>query len=131
VRGQARTKPGTTPPTAVRLAELQSLLQTMRANVHDVASECDRLMSRAGGATEVLSSISFALRMNNLKVSTSQLVVDVVHRALLITGIVGYKNDSKLSVGRHLRDAHSAQLMVGNDRIYATNASLLLVLKED
>jgi acyl-CoA dehydrogenase len=50
---------------------------------------------------------------------------------LSITGIQGYKNDSKFSVGRHLRDSLSAALMVGNDRILATNASMLLVLKDD
>jgi len=81
--------------------------------------------------TAALSSIGFALKMNNLKVSSSQMVVQIVNHALLICGIMGYKNDSKVAVGRHLRDAHSAALMVGNDRIYATNASMLLVLKDD
>ncbi len=130
VRTQARAKPGTTPPTALRLAEASSMLQTMRANVHDVAEESERLMNSEHG-TESLSSIAFALKMNNLKVSSSQLVVQIVNHALLICGIQGYKNDSKFGVGRHLRDAHSAALMVGNDRIYATNASMLLVLKDD
>jgi acyl-CoA dehydrogenase len=131
VRQQARAKPGTVPPTALRLAEVSSLLQTMRTNVHDVASECDSLMKDEKAGTAALSSIAFALKMNNLKVSSSQLVVQIVHQALLICGIMGYKNDSKFAVGRHLRDAHSAALMVANDRIYATNASMLLVLKDD
>ncbi|MET0592819.1 MAG: acyl-CoA dehydrogenase family protein [Polyangiaceae bacterium] len=129
VRQQARSKPGTVPPTAVRLAELSSLLQTMRTNVHDVVSEAEELMTHGG--TDALSSISFALKMNNLKVAASQQVVQVVQQALLICGIMGYKNDSPFALGRHLRDAHSAALMVGNDRILATNAQLLLVLKED
>jgi acyl-CoA dehydrogenase len=129
VRQQARAKPGTVPPSALRLAEVSSRLQTMRTNVHDVASECEALMK--GGDTSALSSIAFALKMNNLKVSSSQMAVEIVHHALLITGIMGYKNDTKFSVGRHLRDAHSAALMVNNDRIYATNASMLLVLKDD
>ncbi len=131
VRQQARAKPGTVPPTALRLAEASSMLQTMRTNVHDVASECDRLMHDDKEGTAALSSIGFALKMNNLKVSSSQLVVQIVNHALSICGIMGYKNDSKVSVGRHLRDAHSAALMVGNDRIFATNASMLLVLKDD
>ncbi|HXX66612.1 MAG TPA: acyl-CoA dehydrogenase family protein [Polyangiaceae bacterium] len=130
VRSQARAKPGTLPPTALRLAEASSMLQTMRANVHDVASECESLMQSQAG-TDSLSSIGFALKMNNLKVSSSQLVVQIVNHALLICGIQGYKNDSKYAVGRHLRDAHSAALMVGNDRIYAANASMLLVLKDE
>ena len=131
VRQQARAKPGTLPPTALRLAEVSSALQTMRTNVHDVASECEALMKDESAGTGALSSIAFALKMNNLKVSSSQLVVQIVHQALLICGIMGYKNDSKFAIGRHLRDAHSAALMVGNDRIYATNASMLLVLKDD
>ena len=131
VRQQARAKPGQTPPTALRLAEASSMLQTMRTNVHDVAAECERLMvDKTDGAT-ALSSIAFALKMNNLKVSSSQLVVQIVNHALSICGIMGYKNDSTVAIGRHLRDAHSAALMVGNDRIFATNASMLLVLKDD
>jgi acyl-CoA dehydrogenase len=131
VRQQARAKPGTVPPAALRLAEVSSLLQTMRTNAHDVASECETLMHDEEQGTRALSSIAFALKMNNLKVSSSQLVAQIVHQALQICGIMGYKNDSKFAVGRHLRDALSAALMVNNDRIYATNASMLLVLKDD
>lgn len=131
VRTQARAKPGTTPPVALRLAEVSGTLQMMRANVHDVAEECEKLMAQPDAGADVLSSMSFALKMNNLKVATSQVLVDIVQRCLLICGIMGYKNDSKVSIGQHLRDGLSAALMVGNDRIYATNASMLLVLKED
>jgi acyl-CoA dehydrogenase len=131
VRQQARAKPGQTPPTALRLAEASNMLQTMRTNVHDVAQECERLMNDKEQGTAALSSISFALKMNNLKVSASQQVVQIVSHALSICGIMGYKNDSSVAIGRHLRDAHSAALMVGNDRILATNASMLLVLKDD
>jgi acyl-CoA dehydrogenase len=130
VRQQARSKPGTVPPAALRLAEACNLLQVMRTNVRDVASECERLMNGEAGA-EALSSIPFALTMNNLKISSSQLVVQIVQQALLICGITGYKNDSPFALGRYMRDALSAALMVSNDRIYATNASMLLVLKND
>jgi acyl-CoA dehydrogenase len=131
VRQQARAKPGTLPPSALRLAEVSSMLQTMRTNVHDVASECETLMHDEVQGTKALSSIGFALKMNNLKVSSSQMVAQIVNHALLICGIMGYKNDTKFALGRHLRDALSAALMVGNDRIYSTNASMLLVLKDD
>ncbi len=131
VRAAARAKPGTTPPSALRLAEVAGMLQSLRANVHDVAAECEQLMSAPDAGTEVLSSIAFALKMNNVKVSTSTTCADIVQRCLLICGIMGYKNDSKFSMGLYLRDALSAALMVNNDRIYATNASMLLVLKDD
>jgi acyl-CoA dehydrogenase len=130
VRQQARSKPGTVPPVALRLAEASNLLQLMRNNVRDVTHECEDLMNGEAG-DDALSSIPFALKMNNLKISSSQLVVQIVQQALLICGIAGYKNDSSFALGRHLRDALSAALMVGNDRIYATNASMLLVLKND
>lgn len=131
VRGEARKKPGTVPPMAIRLAEVMGALQLMRNNVHDAASECEALMKKADGATDELLSIGFAIKINNLKISSSQLVAQIVNQCLFILGIQGYKNDHKYSMGRHLRDALSAALMVGNDRIYATNASLLLVHKDD
>lgn len=131
VRQQARAKPGTTPPTAIPLAEVSALLHTMRATVHDAASMSEALMKSEGGGAETLLSPGYALRLNNMKIAASELVVQVVHRALLICGIHGYRNDSKFALGRHLRDAHSAALMIGNYRVMATNASMLLVLKDD
>ena len=130
VRAEARKKPGTVPPTALRLAELSTLVQSMRTNVQAVNTECDRLLQSAEG-NEALLGLGFALKMNNLKISTSQLAAEVVQHALGICGIMGYKNDTPFSVGRHLRDALSAALMIGNDRILAKSASLLLIYKDD
>ncbi len=130
VRASARSKPGALPPTALRLAGVSSALQAMEQAVHASCAEYERLMA-SPNASEALSTIGFALQMNNLKVSTSQLVAQIVTQCLGICGISGYKNDSPFSLGRHLRDAHSAALMIGNDRILATNASLLLVHKDD
>ena len=76
-----------------------------------------------------LATIGFALKANQLKVATSELVVRIVTQALSICGIAGYKNGGPQSVGRHLRDSYSAILMIANDRIHATNAALLLVHK--
>ena len=52
------------------------------------------------------------------------------HRAMVICGIAGYRNDSKLSLGRHVRDAIGAGLMVNNDRILGQNATMHLGLRE-
>ena len=70
------------------------------------------------------------MKINNLKISASEQVVQIVHQAMQICGISAYKNDTPYSLGRVYRDALSASLMVGNDRIYATNAQLALVMKE-
>ena len=72
-----------------------------------------------------MSSMGFTLQLNNLKISASQLAVQITTQAMGICGIEGYKVDSKFSLGRHLRDSHSAALMINNDRIYLSNASLL------
>jgi acyl-CoA dehydrogenase len=55
----------------------------------------------------------------------------IVHQALQITGIMGYKNDSAFSVGRHYRDVLSASLMVSNPRVATKSAAMLLVFKDD
>ena len=69
--------------------------------------------------------------MNNLKISVSSGVVQVIQQALMICGIAGYRNDSPYSVGRQLRDALSAALMVSNDRIAAGMGKMLLVQRVD
>jgi acyl-CoA dehydrogenase len=65
--------------------------------------------------------------MNSLKVTSSTLVVDVVRECMLICGLASYLLESPYCLGRHLRDAMGAALMVNNDRIMGNNAQLLLV----
>ena len=129
VRGQARQTPGTVPPTASRLAEVSMQLQTMKQNWQCAAQAFDAIAPDAA-AQEELSSMGWALRLNNLKISCSEAAPQIVHRALQIVGILGYKNDSPFSLGRQYRDALSASLMISNDRIFAKNASMLLVFKD-
>ena len=74
--------------------------------------------------------MGFAIQMNNLKLSSSTLVVDIVGRAMQVCGISGYREDSPYSLSRALRDAHGAALMVNNDRIYNTTAQMLLIAKD-
>jgi acyl-CoA dehydrogenase len=71
-----------------------------------------------------------ALRFNNLKIATSEQAPRVCQGALGVCGIMGFKNDTPFSVGRHLRDTMSACLMVANERIHETNARLLLIAKD-
>lgn len=129
VRGQARQKPGSVPPTASRLAEVSVDLQALKQNWLSAARDFDALGDTPAGREE-LSSMAWALRLNNLKIACSEASPEIVQRALKIVGILGYKNDSPFSLGRHLRDALSGALMISNDRIAAKNASMLLVHKE-
>jgi acyl-CoA dehydrogenase len=126
VRAQAR-KQGGAPASATRLAEVSSLLQLMRTNV--VGSL--RHYEAALGSEDEIASAAFAVAMNNLKTGSAQLAVQVINQCLLICGLAGYRNDTPYSLGRHLRDAHSAALMVNNDRILANTGNLLMALRDD
>jgi acyl-CoA dehydrogenase len=128
VRAEARKTPGETPLSAIRLAEVDRVLQEMRHNVQSLAREYYSLLMQA--QPEAFNSFGFSIRTNNLKLSSSQLIVDIVGKAMLICGIAGYRNDSKYSLTRHLRDAYGAALMVNNDRIVKLNATMLMVHKE-
>ncbi len=128
VRAEARKTPGETPISAIRLGEVDQVLQVMRHNVAAMAREYDELRSR--NCPGVFEDFGFSIRTNNLKLSCSQQFVDIVGRAMLICGISGYRNDSKFSIARHLRDAYGAALMVNNDRILKLNATMLMVHRE-
>jgi acyl-CoA dehydrogenase len=130
VRQAARRNPGAVPPTALRLAEVSTRLQAMRHNWLALANEFDELAPRGAEGMKELLTIGWALKLNNLKIGASRAAPEIVHEALQITGILGYKNDSPFSLGRHYRDVLSASLMISNDRIAAKNASMLLIYKE-
>lgn len=129
VRGEARKNPGTVPHTATRLAEVSVQLQAMKHNWQAVAQDFDETVAQPGGLDKLLG-ISWGLKMNNLKMGTSEAAPQIVHRALQIVGIMGYKNDSPYALSRHYRDVLSASLMISNDRIASKSASMLLVFKD-
>ena len=126
VRAEARKAPGVMPPNGSRLAEAVAELSTMSATVQAGLADFERHQDDG----EALAGLGFAIRMNNLKVAASRLAPEIVVRALGVCGIGGYRNDSPYAVGRHLRDAHGAALMISNDRVLAANAAMLLVQKD-
>jgi acyl-CoA dehydrogenase len=128
VRAAAGPASAWPPPTAVRLSHLMSELSLLRAEVGsglrgfvEASAEPDR---------ESLSTMACQLRFNNLKIAASEQAPRVCQGAMGVCGIMGFKNDTPFSVGRHLRDTMSACLMVANERIHQTNASLLLIAKD-
>lgn len=124
-------KMAATPPTAARLSEVSTLLQLMRVQVRERAKHYDEVLARADGGAGELSSAGFAVQLNHLKLGASKLVAEICTQALRITGTTGYRNDSPYSVTRNLRDAHSAALMIGNERIHAANGALLLMVRDE
>ncbi|HEY8065637.1 MAG TPA: acyl-CoA dehydrogenase family protein [Methylosinus sp.] len=127
VRKDARRHPNGPAPGALRLAEATSKLQLMRANIVEGLKRFAAAQKKA----DDLNSMSFAVAMNNIKIGSSQLSIEIINHALLIAGIAGYKNDTPFSVGRHMRDALSAQVMISNDRIFTNLSNLLLAQRID
>jgi acyl-CoA dehydrogenase len=127
VRQRARLQPGRVPREAARLERALGLLDLMRADIFRALEEYARAASEDPAS---LGRPAYARRINEVKLAASELVVEVVTEALRAGGIASYRNGEEASLGRHLRDAHSAALMVSNDRLRETNAALLLTIKE-
>jgi acyl-CoA dehydrogenase len=127
VRATAKGRPEAAQPMALRLSHLMSELALLRAEVGSGLRDFTEL---ADTDRERLSTMATILRFNNLKLAASEQAPRICHGALGVNGIVGFKNDTPFSVGRHLRDTMSASLMIANERIHQTNASLLLIAKD-
>lgn len=127
VRKEARRTPDTPPPGALRLAEASTKAQAMRSSIVEGLAR----FARAKESPDELNSMGFAVAINNIKTGSSQTAIEIINHALLVTGILGYKNDTPFSVGRHMRDALSAQIMISNDRIYMNMSNMLLAHRLD
>ncbi|AZO29028.1 MAG: acyl-CoA dehydrogenase [Mesorhizobium sp.] len=127
VKAAARKQPDAMPPGALRLAEAAALLQEMKGHL----TAAIRRFEAASGDDDALSSIGFAAEINALKVAASEKAGAVVRLAMLVNGILGYKNGTPFSVGRHLRDVTSAPVMISNDRILSNTATLMLMSRFD
>ena len=127
VRADARKRPNETPPGAIRVAEAASQLQMMKSMTRDGLHRFEQ----AQLTPDELTSMGFAVAMNNVKVATSQIAVEIVNKAMIVCGIAGFKNDTPFSIGRQYRDILSAQLMINNDRIFGNTSTMLLVHRLD
>ena len=126
IQKAARKALDQTPPGAPRLAALMVTRQQF-------ASSVDALMSRyleIKDDADETSSIDFMVAINTSRCRPRTLVVDIINQALLIVGIQGYREDSEYTLGRLLRDAHGAAVMVNNDRIAGNTAQLSLMQRE-
>jgi len=128
VRASARRTPGAPVPAAHALSRVMAELSMFRSDVASALADF-RAWSDAPDR-EPLSTMVSVLRFNNLKLAASEHAPRICSGVLEVVGIMAYKNDSPYGVGRHMRDALSARLMVANERIHAIDASLLMIAKE-
>ncbi len=129
VRAAARKTPDHPPLSAVRLTEIEETLFSMRSGLYLTLGEYEQLL--AAGDEQAFANFGFSTRINNVKLRCSELVVEIVGKALIIVGISGYKNNSSNSLCRHVRDSYGAALMVNNDRIRGHNSTMQMVYQED
>ena len=128
VRASAKRTPGETPPAAIRLSHLMSELSLLRSEVRSALEEfveASRGARTGSGSRRCRPRFASTTSRSRRRAGASRLP-----GAMGVCGIVGFKNDTPFSVGRHLRDTMSASLMIANERIHQTNASLLLIAKD-
>jgi acyl-CoA dehydrogenase len=125
-RAAARGPAGST-RAAESLSGVAARLTQLRATV---AWGLEDFQACDGPDRERLATVGAAVRFNNLKIAASEQAAAVCQAALRVCGMQGYRNDTPYSVGRQLRDALSAALMVSNDRIHAADAGMLLIAKD-
>jgi acyl-CoA dehydrogenase len=128
VRAAARRSPGAPVPAAHSLSRVMSELFMLRAEVRSALE--DFIGAGEDIDRQRLGTMASILRFNNLKLAASEQAPRICTGVLEVIGITAYKNDSPYGVGRQLRDALSARLMVANERIHAVDAGLLLIAKE-
>jgi acyl-CoA dehydrogenase len=125
VRAEARKNVDVLPKGAPALAELVLQQRQLESLVQDALDELDRLdASQREGVP-----MSFTIAMNTLKVAASRLVVEIVSGALMLCGMAGYAHGTPYSLGRQLRDAYSATVMINNTRLLDANAHMLTISK--
>ncbi len=118
VRKNMLAQPAAPPLSALRLAELDERLFAMRSGLNATMAEYQSLLD--SGCRDDFENYGFTIRVNNVKIICSELVVDIVGRALQIVGISGYRNDSENSLTRHLPGRIRSLPHVNNDRIRVT-----------
>ena len=127
VRGQMKTimkaNGGSLPPAALKLPDLVARLQLLHSRLQTALQRYEAFL--AGGASAIPMSLSTDLTM--LKNTMSEGCLAVAQEALGVMGFAGYRNEGPTSLGRHIRDLHSAPLMINNARLVETMSSFLLL----
>jgi acyl-CoA dehydrogenase len=134
LRQEARKQPGLTPPMAHGVVELVNRLQLLRSLAYEAARDYEQLVSQWHSKLLddlLIDGLSFSIRMNGLKLAGSKAVVELISDAIEVCGMPAYQMSGPYALGRLLRDAHGARVMINNNRLAGANAAWLLVSKDD
>jgi acyl-CoA dehydrogenase len=114
---------GELPPSTPHFSRATASLRALRALIVSVG---DRYAAIADDA-DALSTMEFQTAISLLKVDASELAVQTVMSAMRVGGLSSYRNDTDVSIGRHLRDVLSSPIMINNDRILGNVATATLL----
>jgi acyl-CoA dehydrogenase len=124
VRAAARRDIGTTPLSAVRLAEIMTEVQTARSMLAEALRQIEAAIE-----ADSIDDIGLVMSLRNVKVVTSSAAMSAATAALQICGINGFRRGKDHRLERILRDACGALIMVSNDRYRQENAQMIPVRK--
>ncbi|MDK9696226.1 MAG: acyl-CoA/acyl-ACP dehydrogenase [Siculibacillus sp.] len=127
VKAEAKKRPGTMPPGALRLAEVSATLQQMKSLLIAGIARYEEALADES----LMNTLSFIAELNTIKVSASQLGIEIAQASLMILGLAGYRNAGQWTIARNYRDLLSAAIMINNDRILGNTSNLLLMSKID
>ncbi len=124
VRAAARRNIGTTPQTAMRLAEILAEVQVARSTLAEAQRQVEEALE-----ADNLEDIGLIMSLRNVKVVTSTAAMRAAITALQICGINGFRRGPEHRLERVIRDACGALIMVSNDRYLLENAEMLPLRK--
>ncbi|QTL52729.1 acyl-CoA dehydrogenase family protein [Priestia aryabhattai] len=122
-------KAGLATSTNYDLVDLQNKLSLFKNNLQIHTHKYQEISKNLDSKSNELYEIDYSLEINTLKITSSEIALEIVQKSLFICGILGYLNNTPSSLGRSIRDIMSSIVMINNDRLYATNSSLLLLKK--
>ena len=123
VRKAMRGPSGQTPPGAASVVQAKSKLRLLRALIVETLERYEAVHTDE----EKSASLEYQSAIALTKVEASEMALAIVMSCYRTCGLSGYRNDSDVSIGRHLRDILSSPIMINNDRILANMGTTLLM----
>lgn len=114
---------GNLPAAASHLPDLVAKVQVLHARLMSALGRFELVLAAGPGALPMSLTTDLTL----LKSTMSEGCLAVVQQALSTVGFAGYRSEGPSALGRHLRDLHSAPLMINNARLIDTMSSFLLL----
>jgi acyl-CoA dehydrogenase len=124
VRAAAKKSIGTTPQSAMRLAEIMANVQVARSMLAEALRKIE-----AAIVAGTIDDIELVMSLRNVKVVTSTAAMNAAIAALQICGINGFRRGRGHRLERVIRDACGGLIMVSNDRYFAENAQMFPIRK--